>query len=178
MNLDPCTFGDTPAALYLVDVLNELDDLKLSRKLGKIITNVRRVCHQLYNSQVVDMMDVSTVNMLGNMLRGRTTEAFIELLGLNSAGTAGDQALARLAINLAANICAGEFKSLLRCGQELIRTKISHEARARYLEREKSITPPKVQFHLTDFTDDITPASLRDKSRKKLKKAGKISRLY
>jgi hypothetical protein len=56
MNLDENTFGDTPAAMYLVRALNELDSLRMLRSAGKRITATRK--------QIVDLEEAYTVGVL------------------------------------------------------------------------------------------------------------------
>jgi hypothetical protein len=58
MNLDEKTFGDTPAAMYLARVLNELASFYMLRSAGKRITATRK--------QVVDLEEAYTVGALSS----------------------------------------------------------------------------------------------------------------
>lgn len=45
--LDPCTFGGTPAAIALADMLNKSDDIKLRRKVSSLWTQYSQGAHQI-----------------------------------------------------------------------------------------------------------------------------------
>jgi hypothetical protein len=175
MNLDLNTFGNTPAALYLVEVLNQIGDQSLSRKLGKRLSSVRKICHEIRKAQLADALEVSTVSHLTKLLRIETIYNFQDLLE-----DLGDDDFdnCNLAINLAQNLCMAEFKMLVRASTFARKQDRGDIQRAANFMKRK-ITPPPVNKHYLDlFVDTITPATLQEKSRAKLLRTGKRSELY
>jgi hypothetical protein len=61
MNLDPTTYGKTPAAIYLVRVLNSIDNEKLARKAGKAISATNKLVSELVDAYDCDAISTTTL---------------------------------------------------------------------------------------------------------------------
>lgn len=183
--LDKTTFGNSPAALYLVEVLNEVDDPRFTRKLGGIISDTRRLMRAIENANMLNVFDSRVVGQMLGLVFLKLNETFSEDI-LQTAGIAitdDDWDACHLARNLTENICRGEYKQLARRLQQV---RILEQSLARQTGKmQRSIDsydiPLKIRHEpvtLDNVADVITSETLRDKSRAKLQRTGKPAKLY
>lgn len=66
MTLDSRTFGEAPAALYLVELLNRRNDQTLTRKVSKTLATQRETLNELGNAHLE--YDVLTIKAFGRLL--------------------------------------------------------------------------------------------------------------
>lgn len=112
--LDKFTFGDSPAAEYLADTLNEVKDKLLIQKISKFISNQKALLNSLLDSNFSGRMSVKEVSTLVMLIRKDVINSGhdkkIEL-------EKDDSYLAKKSIlcyNLAANIIIGDCKTVMR----------------------------------------------------------------
>lgn len=75
MNLNENTFGNSPGSMYLVRVLNELNNESLSRNIGKRITATGKNVADLVNAYYDGMSPKTVANCLRLMREEISTEA-------------------------------------------------------------------------------------------------------
>lgn len=69
MTLDPKTFGEAPAALYLVEILNQRNDQALTRKVSKTLATARTTLNELGEAHLrYDTISLKTFGRLLTLL--------------------------------------------------------------------------------------------------------------
>lgn len=165
--LDKHTFGKTPAAIYLADRLNVLDDSKYTRKVSSRIHDVQRVIAEMVAANEAGILSIHTLGFMSTAMREK-----IEILARNLYALKHDD----LSMNLFQNVLKGELKSIVRRSREvkLLKTKQQRLMTKVGNDRLLTVTP----ITIGDIKDPTTPESLIEKSRAKLKRKGKQSNLY
>jgi hypothetical protein len=179
--LDKHTFGKTPAAIYLADRLNFLDDPKYTRKMSSRIHDIQAVIADATRAHEAGLLSIHTLNFIANALRERIEDDTANLLeGELYIGSGGQEMPDTLSINLMANVLIGELKSisrrtrevkLLKTKQQRLVTKIAGDSSLKKVMTMKNIT-------ISDVKDPTTPESLIERSRQKLKRKGLKNTLY
>ena len=110
--LEKNTFGKTPAALYLTDMLNQRNNDALNKKVSRFLSGKRCLLSELINANNLNVL--SAKNLSGLLLKVRGDVAF----------DSNDE----LINNLVNNIVIGEIKDALRKSQ-VIRKIEAHQNR-------------------------------------------------
>ncbi len=179
--LDKHTFGKTPAAIYLADRLNFLNDPKYTRKVSSRIHYVQAIIADAIRASEAGMLSIKTLNFISCRLRLDIENVSADLLHEESyVGSGGHEMPDALSINLMSNILIGELKSvvrrcrevtLLKDKQQKMIGKIVGDARLKNVMTVKPIT-------IGDIKDPTTAETLIARSRAKLKRRGLPNTLY
>lgn len=99
--LSTCTFGDSPAALYLVEVLNERQDKLLAKAVARTLTQARSL-----------LADIARAHLEYDALSTRTFAQVLTLISAHNQGAAIEGLRKRdpFVANLVANILEGQVK--------------------------------------------------------------------
>jgi hypothetical protein len=201
--LDRFTFGNNPASLYLVEVLNTIDNKKLNRKITNLIRESRTTLRELIAANEAGKMSTHTVSVLVELLRTKVEHA-AHVMKYSENGTGifklddqGDfkldtlkvSANGELAVNLATNVIKGELKSLHRRARDVhhIEKEQQHlmsKGESDSINRYGILLGTKVtkfeprKIAVTEVKETITAETLTIKSRAKLTRLNKPCKLY
>lgn len=160
--MDAKTFGDAPAAMYLVELLIKRDDPILTRKISKVLAASRETLNELGNAHLkYDTISTRTLSRLLTLL-----SEFNQTQATKSIAVI-DPFLAHLVVN----VLEGGVKTWKRRVQEA-RRKQSNVARN---------TPAgcRVDYVLAKPVDnEKTSSLLQERSKRYLERKGKIDTLY
>lgn len=106
--LDKNTFGNTPAAIYLADRLNEVDNSKQTRKVSTFINSIRSMLKQAIEAHEYGYLSLKTLYFIADSLSIKVHNSVDDLLKVT------EDAIDPLVVNLTANILIGEIKSIKR----------------------------------------------------------------
>ena len=196
--IDKCTFGNTPAAMYLADRLNEIGDPRQVRKVSAFINSARNILSQAVTAHQECFMSIKTLYFVVDSLSERI-KGSIE--AQSEAGYRSDNPIDSLCVNLMTNILVGEIKSIKRRVQRAANLQHQQEQlKGKYPGTSKDIfvklkddsgvqrshfvgTIVKEKVELRAITiehigDDITPEVLVKRSKKRLKRLNKTDTLY
>src|SRR5574343_497505 len=82
MALDKYTFGEAPAAMYLVELLNQRNDKGLIRKVSKILATSRGALNDLARAHLdYDTISTRTLSIMLNMMSEYHHKHVIEQIG-------------------------------------------------------------------------------------------------
>ena len=187
--MDRYTFGKTPAALYLADHLNILNDKKLTRKISSKIHAVQTIIAEALKSHEAGTISTHTLSFIASTLRERVMTRSQQLLSDND----------ELSVNLMTNILIGELKSLIRKAQKIKHLKRTQDQILSALQNSpfpidttgeafrsncglelvstKEVLTVK-KLSMKDVVDQTTAESLIERSRAKLERLGKKNTLY
>ncbi len=167
MTISKTTFGDSPAAMYLCELLskrieaNEPGAQALMRKVSKTLTAGREVVNDLDNAHLADALPLRTFSrqlvLISDHNQTKATEAIAK----------HDPFIAHLVVN----ILEGEVKSWKRRVQEVAR-KRSHVA------RQTAPGQAPTPLNAIHGKDDKTVEVLRQRSKAYLARKGKLDTLY
>lgn len=167
MKLDKTTFGKTPAALYLADYLNKLEQPLVTKRTGKILTGFRNTFTQLEKANNVGIL---TAHNLARVIGSMRENFFVDV---------GDE----LASNLVTNILVGEMKILLRKSSNIRKIEsfqkrivgkkepgefFNHSGYRVAKIDENSVELPK--YTVEQLTDNINAETLTEKWKIKMKR--------
>lgn len=162
LNLDPHTFGDSPAAIYLVELLNQKQDVLLTRKAAKVLAEGREL-----------LGDVARAHLDYDALSTRSFSRLLTLLSAynQSHATTSLRAHDEHVANLVVNLLEGGVKTWKR-RVELARRQ--EKKMARQLPPGSSVqwVPAK------PLLSEITTETLRLRSKGYLQRKGKRDTLY
>ena len=160
--LDPNTFGDTPAAIYLVELLNKKNDPVLARKTAKILAEGRELIADLARAHLeFDALTTKTLARLIPLLSDYFHTKSAEPL------RATDGHIADLTIN----VLEGSLKTWKNRVQQARRTE-------RSMARELPPGTSKQCVLAKPLLNEKTGELLRKRSKKYLEKKGKVDTLY
>jgi len=160
--LDANTFGDTPAAIYLVELLNNRNDHVLARKTAKVLAEGRELISDLARAHLeFDALTTKTLARLIPMLSEYFHNKSVTPLRII------DSHIADLAIN----VLEGSLKTWKNRVQKARRTERS-TARNLPPGASKQWIPAK------PLSNEITGEVLRNRSKKYLQRKGKPDTLY
>lgn len=150
--LDKFTFGDSPAAIFLADVLNQTNDSKLTRKVSAYLDQENRLLNEMVNANLSPHTLGSFVNFMRNRIKTSTLKIDNVLVS-----------------NLMYNVITGRIKSVLRRTKE-----VSHLNR----NLKRDTNGVKVMYLIDAVADPITTELLRRRSKQKLARKQKVCSLY
>jgi hypothetical protein len=187
--LDKFTFGANPAALYLVEVLNTINNKKLNRKITNLIRESRTTLRELLEANEVGKMSTHTVSVLVELLR-KKVEVAAHSMKYNENKEKIESINGELAVNLMENIIKGELKSLHRRARRVHHLeKDQQRAMAQkdctgvisadgILLGRNVIDFEPVKIVVKKVPETITADTLQNKSRAKLTRLQKPCKLY
>jgi len=195
--LDLNTFGKTPAAIYLVDRLNFLNDKKLTRKISSKINSTKAIIAEAVNAHEAGLISTHTLSFIAATLRSKVDTSWDNT---NWNNTEQIQKQEELPINLMKNLLIGELKNIIRKAskvkhlkkrQQKIVSEINNDVLfpvnllkqsfktsdgLELVNTKEVLTVKKIM--LKNVTDPITSEVLIEKSRAKLIRKNKINTLY
>ena len=117
LELDRNTFGDTPAAIYLVHRLNELNNRRLLQKVTYRLSAFREILYELTRANIVGILTAHSLSSIIPMFQAKL-QAQDEQWRI--------QKIDPLVINLVSNVLRGELKSILNRTTDTIRSGKQH----------------------------------------------------
>ena len=112
--LDRHTFGKTPAAIYLADHLNFLNDSKYTRKTSLRIHAVQTIINDAVTAHEAGHLNIKVLNFVCHSMREKVMKAAERLLKEDPyVGSGGHPMPDVLSINLMTNILIGGIKSVI-----------------------------------------------------------------
>lgn len=162
LNLAPHTYGDSPAAIYLVELLNQKQDVLLARKAAKVLAEGREL-----------LGDVARAHLDYDALSTRSFSRLLTLLSEHHQKQAANclRAHDEHVANLVVNILEGGVKTWKR-RVELARRQ--EKKMARQLPSGSSVQWVPAKPLLTELTSE----TLRRRSKSYLQRKGKRDTLY
>lgn len=162
VTLDPNTFGDTPAAIYLVELLNKRNDPVLARKTAKVLAEGRELISDLARAHLeYDALTTKTfarlIPMLSEYFQTKVAEPLRPI----------DERVA----NLTVNVLEGSLKTWKNRVQQARRSE-------RSMARELPPGVPKQWVPAKPLLNEVTGEILRKRSKRYLAKKGKVDTLY
>jgi hypothetical protein len=180
--LNKNTFGDTPAAMYLAERLNVLNDKKLTRKISAHINRIRAMLAEMVEAHNVRVIKTHTLSSFLSDQSKKIDDMVLRLV----------QDSDELAVNLMANVLKGDIKRITHKARKIIHieraqhnlgltTKINrtviHNTDGVVIGHEVTQFCPTTT-KLDQIVDLKQSWSLQIKSRNKLKRLGKECKLY
>lgn len=177
--LDKFTFGNTPAAIYLVQELNRVNSSKLNRKVSSVLNNQNRLVKEVVGAFESGSLSLHGFGAIMNMLRDRVKNIKTEFEN-------------DLVTNLVSNMIAGNIKSILRRSTKVAQNNKMVDYGIKFIIPNgtplsviiKLNNAMKTIFYEKDcdkfnYTmDSITPETLIARSKQKLAKHGKECTYY
>lgn len=111
--IDRNTFGSTPAAIYLAEQLNIIDNPKVLRKASAFINSCRVIIADGVRAHNNGFIGIKTLYFIVDSLSEKVKE---NAISVRFDPTLGDYPLV---INLVTNVLIGEIKSIKRRAQEI-----------------------------------------------------------
>lgn len=187
------TFGSTPASIFLVDRLNQINNKKFTRKISTILCEFRKIIGELVKSHQAGTISTHTLSIAVELLHGKIENTMDHLLTKSEADYGDNVALPdTLAANLTLNVIKGELKSVFRRSRKLHHIeKEQKRLLYRLYSTDKTVynkdeilignysrkfTPNKI--NIASVEEDINATTLQEKSRKKLARLNKKCELY
>ena len=173
MMLDKYTFGNTPAAIYLADRLNEINSVLLTRKISSVLCKYRRTIAELEAANNAGIMCTNTTAMFAERIRIDIQNTGYDLLCKQAKE---DQSCIDLSyidircVNLMVNLICGEVKNMKRRLQK-----------AKYANHQFTTLPVDKRPHnlrLGDFQDEISPMTLQAKAIERSKRRNLDTKFY
>ena len=161
VNLDPNTFGDSPAALYLVDILNKKDDIVLCRKVAKSLSEGRAL-----------ISDIARAHLEYDALSTRTFAKLLPLISEENKRIGMRlQVKDPLITNLVINI--------LESGSKRWKRRVQEAKRRQQQIARNSVPGASVQWvPASPIVGEVTSETVRLRSKRRLARKGKIDTLY
>jgi hypothetical protein len=166
--IDKYGVGASPAAVYLVTILNERNDRALARKITKFLADKRAILHDVVGS-----------HLYSDQMTRKTFASLLEMLDAQFRQSAAQYA-ARYpehahAWSLVVNVLIGELKVQKNRG-----ARAAHEQReeARFTPSHVTVKSVKAREKIGDETAAERVDRLRKKSRLYLERKGKLNTLY
>jgi len=161
MKLELTTFGNSPAAQYLVQLLNEKQDTKLARKVGKILSTNRETLNDLESANANGYVSLRTLNRQIEMISGYNHSTATAPIA------AADPHLAHLVLN----VLEGGVKSMKR------RAQIAATNRRNGIRGLPPGEAP-LNYPIAGIADDKTAEVLQARSKAYLARHNKLDTLY
>lgn len=181
--LDKNTFGKTPAAIYLAHHLNAVGSKKLIQKISRFFDGIQRTINELEASNRAQLLSAHVIGAFIVPLQDRARECYSSIEIDN-----------KLAAQLMTNVMMGSIKELARkvtitrhIEQKLVRTiydqnytqeKLDDGYSKEFVGEPKMVKYPHRILPISWAQDEITPETLVEKSKAKLKRRGKQNDFY
>lgn len=162
MALDPKTFGEAPAAMYLVELLNQRNNPVLTRKVSRALAGSRELINEIGDAHLkFDVLSTRTLSRLLDMLSNYN----------QTVATASIAKMDPFIAQITVNVLEGSVKTWKRRTQEAVR-KFSNIAR----NTPSGMTVPYVLA--APIPNEKDASTLRARSKRYLKSKGKLDTLY
>jgi hypothetical protein len=165
IKLDKFTYGKTPAAIYLAELLNTLDAPKLARKVSRTLVDFNELINQIEASNDVGILSAHNIGYLAAMLRIRAQDTWLDD-NMKHCTDESDESLV-LVNNLVHNILIGRIKDLSRRVQMV-----------RIYEHQRATSKSAPTKPLKSVEDSINAESLVKRSTARLIRLNKINTMY
>ena len=187
--LDKFTYGNTPAAIYLVEHLNAVGTQSLRRKVTRTLTSFNEMVNEIEQSNEAGLLSAHTVGSLVASLRER-----VKSTHFNDAVRPEDED--PLVLNLMTNLMMSRLKDLARRVQMVrvyeqqqahVRGPTIKHALDRQIDRDRQSRVHSVLGTLSDLAaskplssvqDPIKAETLIDRSKRRLERLNKPNTLY
>jgi hypothetical protein len=160
--LDSSTFGTSPAAIYLADLLNRRGNARLNRKVSRTLSNQRSYLNDLVNAHFLGAIPLSTFCALLELMSANNQAAVVTAIAAESEP---------FIANLVVNILEGGVKTWKRRAQEAARTRSTV---ARNTKPGDSVLEPMA----VGVPNEKTAEDLVKRSKAYLARKGKKDTLY
>lgn len=184
--LDLNTFGKTPAALYLADRLNTINNPKHTRKISKIINNTQAIINQSIQANISGILEIYTLNFIVSSLRLKVKNMSDDLMM--------EEGSDKLSVDLMSNILIGELKSISR-KTEIVKLLKQEQNQMMNVIKNSEMMEYELDWRVDDISlvkcklekkslsishviDNKTAEHLINKSKNKLARKGKQNTLY
>ncbi len=162
VSLDPNTFGDAPAAIYLVELLNKKNDPLLARKTAKILAEGRELIADLARAHLeFDALSTKSLARLIPLISEHFQTKVAEPLRAHDAHIA----------NLTINVLEGSLKTW--------KNRVQHARRKeRLIAKELPPGTSKDWIPAKPLLEEVNSETLRKRSKEYLARKGKVDSLY
>jgi hypothetical protein len=193
--IDKYTFGKTPAAIYLADRLNVLNDPRYTQRISSRIHEVQAAISDIVSAHENGHIRLQTLNFFVAFMRQKINTVRSNFLDCEQYVGSGNHPMPDLlSVNLMTNVLIGELKSITRRSRQvkILKTKqqrvvtklrqdgfetmLCHDGGHVLARVDEKLVIPNIT--LADVTDETTPEKLVERSRKKLARLGKPTTLY
>lgn len=160
LQLDLRTFGDSPAAIYLAELLNQKQDAALARKVARVLAQGRELIASVSRAHVdFDALDTKTFARLLPLISEHLQQSVRTTLAYQDTHVC----------NLTVNVMEGAVKTWKR--------RVEHTRR---LEKNKAkVNQGRVEYLLAaPVPGEVTPEILQARSKRYLARKGKTDTLY
>ena len=160
--LDPRTFGDSPAAIYLAELLNQKGDPVLARKVARVLADGRTL-----------VADLTRAHLDYDALSTRSLARLLPLISQYNQTQAAESIRAEdnHIANLVVNVLEGGLKTWKRRVQEARRSE--HQ-----VARTRPPGVPAEWVPAVPLEHETTGEVLRERSKRHLARRGKVDTLY
>lgn len=162
MALDPRTFGDAPAALYLIELLNQRNDPLLTRKVSKTLATQRETLNELGRAHLeYDTISTRTLGRLLTLLSEHN----------QTRATAAIKAMDPFIAHLVVNVLEGGVKTWKR--------RVSLAASRQNMVARNTPSGCTVEQPIAKpLENEKGAAQLQERSKRYLQRKGKQDTLY
>ena len=174
--LDKRTFGSTPAAIFLVDRLNALNDAKQTHRVSSCINAIKKLINEAIEMHTDHGMSTKLLYFIVDKIAADVTETANDMIK-GTHGITYDQTV----VNLMVNVLRGQVKSIKRRLAQVVNI---HNRQKRELllaeapkisKTKNGIVIGKIEYRATRVTiakvvDHTNEFKLRGKSRRRLAK--------
>ena len=180
--LDKFTVGSTPASIYLIDVLNEIQSSKLTRKVLNIIKQISDKFNALERAHDAGVMNTHICASLANTIlqeMDHTSQIFTnDIVNYMIANVDAYDDKLVLVKNLMDNVLRGKYKSLIsrlmsinkiEKAQKQIKTETNFVVKNGIILAISKIA--LIKRSVMDETESVTPTTLAEKSWARLQRA-------
>jgi len=193
--LDKHTFGKTPAAIYLADRLNVLNDPRYTQKVSSRIHEVQTAIADIVKAHEAGHIKLHTLNFFVSFMRQKIIGIKTNFLQSELYVGSGSHIMPDvLSVNLMTNVLVGELKSITRRSRQvkILKTKqqrvvtklrqdgfetmLCHDGDHVLARVDEQLVIPNIT--LANVVDETTAEVLIRRSRKKLERLGKPTTLY
>jgi len=159
--MEHTTFGNSPASLYMVEMINNHPNSKIvGRKVGRVYSTFTSAMQGIHTAQTHGLMTARDGNAIVEAL-WNTTSAKLEVADI------GDEHIK----NLLRNVLSGMVSSYRRRAAKAAR-------HSRIAQRASGDNCPFTPLNATDYDDTITSDLLKARSADYLARHDKINTLY
>ena len=164
--LNSKTFGKSPAAIYLAELLTTVNSPKFARKVSRTLADFNELINQIEASNEAGILSAHNIGCLAAMLRIQAQETWLDddvMITANEHGLMNHT----LVNNLIRNILTGRVKDLSR------RVQMVRIYEHQWATSESAPTKP-----LSSVEDTITATSLIKRSTERLARLNKANTMY
>jgi len=163
LNLAPQTFGDAPAALYLAEILNQLQDRALHRSVARLLSQAQTLLADLARAHLDhDALSTRSLAQLLPLLSAHYRALILQVIGARNSFVA----------NLTVNVLEGQLKTWKN---RAMRARQREKQRSRI---ERGAAPYREWVPATAVVGEKNADALKARSKSYLQRKGKKDTLY